>query len=79
MTSDEEALFAQLEGVFAKVDAEEVEDLTLLTNNEIVERLADLEVYIRDEKEWLHPRNRGTRDAHSERDALNMILNERLT
>lgn len=78
MTSDEEALFAQLEGVFAKVDEEGVEDLNDLSNEELVQKMADLEVFIRDKNQLLHPREQSTRDAHSELNAVQLILQERM-
>lgn len=77
MTTDEEALFGQLEDVFAKVDAEEVVDLNTLTNAELIEKLAEVEVYIKDSEQWLHPKDQGARDAHSERNAIQLVLEKR--
>ena len=77
MTPDEEALFADLEDVFAEVDEDDVVDLTTLSTSDLLERFYECEQYLKDERQLLRPDTQESRDAHSERNAIQVILHER--
>lgn len=75
--TDEEALFAQLEDVFAKVDAEDVTDLSTMSTQALLERFAECDEWIKSNHQVLRPKNQEGRDIHSERNAIQVVLHDR--
>lgn len=80
MTGDEEDLFAQLDDVFAKVDAEEHDDFSdekTWPKARLIREMSRLTNLVKDERQILHPRNQDMRDAHSRRNAIQVELHRR--
>lgn len=75
--TDEEALFAELEGVFEAVDEEGVTDLSQMSVQDLLELHAELEVLIKKKRQVIHPDTQEARDWHSQRNAIEVILHEK--
>ncbi len=83
MLSDEEALFAQLEGIAEKVDADtDIVDLTTLSVSELLEIQVEQEQILKNLEEITQlGRNNNTRegrDAHSKLYAVTLELRKRI-
>lgn len=80
MENDEDALFGQLEDVFAAVDADEIDNFTdeqAWPTAKLIQELSRLTEYVKDRNQILHPREQDTRDAHARRNAVQLELNRR--
>lgn len=73
----DDALFAELEGLFDSVDEVEVVDVTLLGNEELLGRFHELTRKIQDRHEVLAPRTDEGRELHSLRAAMSVELRQR--
>lgn len=74
---DMEALFGQLEDVFAAVDAENIVSLQDLETNELLRQYSALTQLVLDRRETLWPQSQEGRDAHSRRNAIQVELHRR--
>lgn len=77
---DEQALFDQLAGVFATVDADPETDLTTLSVDQLLDIKVEQEQVLKDRQEILQLGDNTTRtgrDAHSKLYAVNLELRRR--
>ncbi len=78
MTPDEEALFADLEDIFMAVEVEEkVTPVTELSDFELVDEVADVQIALRELEQRITPYTQEARDLHSRNNALQMEILKR--
>lgn len=77
MTPDEEALFADLEDVFAEVDADEVDDFTTMPLPNLLERYSRAMNWVKDNGHVISADTQEARDMLSEYAAIKIILIDR--
>jgi hypothetical protein len=76
--TNEEDLFAQLEDVFAEVDADEdVINLNDLSNLDLLDMVQDITDELMQRQESLKPRSQEARDLHSLRNAAQVVMRSR--
>lgn len=80
MSDDEEALFAQLEGVFDEIEDEEPVDYSDRETLDLLTEFNDLTEQLKGKlhEAWkLNPKKQASRDVHSQRYALQIELRKR--
>lgn len=77
LDENEMALFDQLEDVFNAVDEEGVKDLSSMGVEQLLNRFHELDEYLKKEQQILRPHTQEARDAHSERNAIQVVLHEK--
>lgn len=80
MSEDEEALFAQLEGVFDEIEDDEPVDYSDRTDLELLTEFNDLTEKLKGQlkEAWKpNPKKQASRDIHSQRYAIQLELRKR--
>lgn len=72
-----EDLFKQLEEGFKKVESEGVKNLSEESVENLLNRLHELDDFLKSINQVLSPRTQEARDAHSERNAIQVVLHEK--